>query len=381
MLFFIFGHILRTMIYRIFIIGLLIVMGQKVYSQSRQQSQYFYIEPKVHIGKPILYSDSLSQSINNPYQAYDIRVGMYPQRKHPQNYYFHMPTWGIGLYHAQFKSDTIGNPFALYAYYNAPFVRKEKLSFGWELGLGLGWRFNEYNPVNNPKNDLIGSDKNAFANGSINLAYMITPRTEIVTGFHFSHFSNGAINMPNKGFNMWGGDFALRYHIPYSSETKGQFRPLIPQPEKIRKGHEWLITHGSGIKTTIHHLIDEPMYYAASFSLDYLYQYHWVGKFGGGIDYLYDASLEEKYPGEKDFSMIGMHVSHEVDAGVIAMLFQVGTYAWKKVPAKGFMYMRLGIKKDIGKRLYATFSLKTLDGFRADYFELGMGYRFILREK
>jgi len=115
--------------------------------------------------------------------------------------------------------------------------------------------------------------------------------------------------------------------------------------------------------------------------VDFVQRYHWIGKFGAGLDWFTDNSISEDYqdvdhtPYSK-YMFIGVHLSHELIISKVSALTQAGTYLWKGTDAKGWFFFRLHLKYHFHPDWYLAFGLKTANGFKADYIEWGLGHRF-----
>jgi len=72
---------------------------------------------------------------------------------------------------------------------------------------------------------------------------------------------------------------------------------------------------------------------------------------------------------------VGVHLNHEFVVGDFSLGTQIGTYLWKGMDAKGLYYIRASLRYDVAEHFFINLSLKTANGLKADYIELGMGYR------
>ncbi len=356
-------------------------------AQTKTHSQQF-VELRTHFGEPIIYSDSLGSTLTKTFIAANIRWGIQSQATSSQNILLAYPAYGIGLYHVNLSNpDTLGRPWALYGFYSAPIFRWGKLSLGYDLALGIAWNFSKFNFITNNKMDLIGSNLNAYFNGGLFLKYEISNRLDLSLAVDFTHFSNGAVNMPNKGMNLRGVNGSLSYHfMTHSNQAykRADFESLsIP---KFKKYNEIDITTSLGGKATTTRYQTGPIYLATTTEVDFYHHYQCIGKYGAGLDMFYDNSLSESYlstlptPTNK-FMFVGIHLSHELRFSKLGVVTQAGTYLYRGSAAKGWFFFRLSLQYYLSSNLYAGVSLKTANGFKADYITLGLGYRFVLRKQ
>jgi len=364
-----------------------IAIAISVQAQEVQKRTYHFVELKPHFGQPIIYSDSLTSTLNKSFFAGDVRWGVQTNGERNQDQFLAFPTYGIGLYHAYLSSpDTLGRPWALYFFYSAPIFRTERFTFGYEAALGVAWNFAKFDPETNSKNDLIGSAVNAYFNGGLFLKYKLTNRFDIGAAVDFTHFSNGAMQTPNKGMNLRGGNVSLAYHFT-PRVKKGILAGRAELKPKdlggIEKYNEININAAIGGKATTKEYGSGPKYFASSLIVDFNRRYSWIGKFGAGLDWIYDSSLSEDYEGEENtphskYMFLGLHLGHELIISKVSVVTQAGTYLIKGTPAKGWFFFRLQLKYSFTPNWSASIALKTANGFKADFIEFGIGHRFQL---
>ena len=367
----------------LFLLILLSFAGLKAQKQGRS---YHYIEIKPHFGQPIIYSDSLTSTLNQSFYAGDIRFGTQTNGERDQDQYLSFPAYGVGLYHAYLNNpDTLGRPWAFYFFYSGPVFRLHRLSLNYDIALGVAWGFSPWDPETNNKNDLIGSKVNAYFNGGLQLKYQISRRFDIAAAIDFTHFSNGAMQTPNKGMNLRGGNMSLTYNFNMAKKPKEKYqRPALKPVQdkaKINPFYEMNLTTAIGGKATMNELGTGPIYFASSVVVDFVRRYSWVGKFGMGLDWFTDNSISEEYPDQSnpsysEYMFVGIHLSHELIISKVSALTQAGTYLWKGTEAKGWFFFRLHLKYHFHPDWYLAFGLKTANGFKADYLEWGIGHRF-----
>ncbi len=345
-----------------------------------------FIEIKPHSGIPIIYSDSLTSTLNQPFGAIDFRWGVQTNGKKIQDQFLGFPTYGLGIYHAFLSNpDTLGRPYALYFFYSGPIFRWKRLSSNYDLAFGVAWNFSKFDPITNNKMDLIGSNINAFFNGSVNLRYQLNNRFDFGGSMDFTHFSNGSLNTPNKGMNLRGGNVFLTYYFNRAGEGAGNFKRTELNYKafpKMKKYNVISFTTTIGGKATRAKYGTGPIYFVSSTVADYFRAYSYIGKYGAGLDLFYDNSISEDYPNQElntptsKYSFIGIHLSHEIVISKASFVAQAGTYLYKGTPAKGWFFFRLNLRYSFTQKLYFSISLKTANGLKADYIETGLGYNF-----
>lgn len=346
-----------------------------------------FIDFQYHRGKPINYSDSLYYSLEKPFEAIDIRFGINSFGRSPQDFILKYPNYGLGFTtYKMGASDTLGNPLGIYGFFSSPLLRNHEWTLGWELATGVAWNFKKFDLNTNPKNDLIGSEITVYFNLKALFTLLINERYDLTIGTDFTHFSNGSFTTPNKGMNLYGMDFGLRYHFQYADKALKyrDFRRKVSgenkygEPKKNIEMATWL---GFGAKKLVNKTYSGPSYFCGSLSTDINRNYGFIGKYGVGFDVLYDASMDAFNPRRDtlalhEFTIFGGHLNHEFMVNRFSLSFQVGTYFFKFLNGKGNFFMRTGLKYNLNKSLFINLSLKSANGMIADYIELGGGFRF-----
>lgn len=372
---------------RFSIILLLIIFTIKTEAQYKlfnNMGESAFVSIKTRYGQPIQYSDSLKNSINFNYTNYDFRFGIESFDRCPQDSILGFSTYGLGISKFSGIGDSIGNPMAFYGFYNFPMFQRGRIKWKGEIAAGLGFNFNEFNIVTNPKNDIIGLDRNLYFNLSSQIEFKLSERIDIVAALDLIHFSNGWMSSPNKGLNLYGIHTGVKYFFQYGQKNVSPF---------IRKNHgklmysslkpyqEFSIWLSGGEKTTMFIQKDPAKYFCSTLSFDFNKAYTHISKWGLGGDVIYDATMNAYPPMTKDSSQLhnlflSVHVGHEFTVSNLSLYIQSGYYIWKGIEAKGRFFLRTGLRYRLGKHYFINLSVKTVNGFKADYIELGLGYRF-----
>ncbi len=336
-------------------------------------------------GKPIIYSDSLSTGLTTPFQAFQARLGVQTHGKSVFDGFYGFPEYGLGIFHANLhQPDTLGNPWAAYGYFKAPIFRTKNFNFYYDFSIGMAWNFKKFDPITNNQNDLIGSALTAYFGLAFGVRYQINPRWAMDAGLDLIHFSNGKMQTPNKGMNLRSGHLAVDYGFNFPSA-----KPFDPAPfhkTKAAPFDKYFVLdlgYAFGGKSTSENYGVGPIYLAWAAMLDVQRRYQKFGQYGLGLDYLFDSSIKQDYASEPSISklmFLGIHASHELSYERVNFVTHLGTYLWKGTEAKGNFYFRVGMKVLIYQNWYMSLSLKTNNGFIADYIEWGLGKKFEFKE-
>jgi hypothetical protein len=352
---------------------------------------YNVVDFKYHHGVFLKNSGTLDDIMDNPYDAMDIRIGFQSDglvQQWDQLYGF--PVYGIGFYSAFFEGGELGTPQALYMFMRAPVIEGKKWSWNWELAVGLSYGFYKYDPELNPDQQVIGSEQNVYFNAATGVSYNLGKRWDLTLDVDVTHFSNGSTRTPNIGVNLMGLALGGRYNFnPVRNYTKAldkNYRPPT-RPDFIRKEipkykrHSEIILFASaGGKTTTTQIYDGPTYFISSFSLDYAWAYHHVGKVGVGFDAFYESALRDyperiTDPSLSDLTFFGFHIAHYLKMYRLTLVTQIGFNLSENVSHKGNTYFQVGGSYDLTEKFFLRAALKTRNGAVADFIEWGLGYR------
>lgn len=328
--------------------------------------------------------DSYISGMNS--HAWEVRMGINTNGKRAWQKLWKYPTYGIGFYQTYWEATSyLGNPSALFVYFNAPFTNpQKKFSLNYDVGVGVSYNFLAYDPNSNPENDLIGSDVNVYLNFRGELNWEVTKRFSADLGVGWTHFSNGRTRTPNIGVNLLGWDVGLKYHLRPSHKemykTDGYKPELIDVPiPEFEAFYEYYAVLSGGWRTSSNDVESASVYGVGSLAMDVARHYGHMGKYSVGLDIFYDSGLVEEYDKEgkssstSDYFFTGIHVGHELKIQKFSFITQLGFYLQEK-PEKGTIYTRFGLRYDITKSFHIRGGLKTLNGFAADFIEWGVGY-------
>ena len=362
--------------------------------EKRNKEDYgFYnvIDIKYHHGRFMKNSGSLDDIMDNPYDAYNIRIGFQSDgKKQKWDQLYGFPVYGVGFYSAYFKGGELGNPNAFYVFMRAPVMGGKKWSWNWEISVGLSYNFQKYDPNTNPEQQIIGSEYNIYFNVASGLSYQLNKRFDFTLDFDVTHFSNGSTRTPNIGVNLLGLAMGARYNFNpvknYTKKIDPNYKPqtratYIKRDMPKYNRHSEIIIFGSiGGKTTTTQIYDGPTYFVSSFSVDYAWAYHHVGKVGIGFDGFYESALRDypvkiEDPNFGDLSYAGVHIAHYLRAYRLTLIVQLGYNLSPHVSHKGNTYIQAGISVNLTEQLFFRGALKTRNGAIADFIEWGLGYR------
>lgn len=346
------------------------------------------------LGKPIDY-----------YQAASLQYGITTDGRKLWQQIYGYPTWGFGFYGVNFfDPNELGNPSAIYAFINAPLIKRfKRWSINYEVGFGLTYNWKKFDLNTNPFQYAIGSSNTVFIDAGLNAEIMIGQRINLTAGFTFTHFSNGATRVPNLGINL----VAPRIGIEYMFHDRPVFiKNEIP---KYHNNWEYIILFAASSKQVAFQVTsnNDTSYVAETYGIFTLSsginrQISHKVKFGAGLDIGYDGSYNSyiKYENNKTTNRenagnnkiaVGFYGSFELVVNKLSVVIQPGWYIYRedwKIPDSatekgiayprrkpGTSYQRIGLKYHIFNNVFAGINVRAYNFSIADYIEWNVGYR------
>jgi hypothetical protein len=300
------------------------------------------------------------------------------------------PYYGIGFYAVDyFKDDELGRPLAIYGFAYWPLVRKDRISFGPELGFGISFNWKPFDPFTNPYNVAIGDFQSVYIDGGFSLNYRVSPRWYLIGSATFTHFSNGGSRRPNWGINQIGLLARLQYNL-----REEQLPYKAWEVPEYQKNWEWIITPSVGnrdviVDTKNTELSDAYLrenYIVASLTSLVYRQISYKSKFGAGLDLVYDTSTDAQIDTEdgtydnldvplKEEFRVGIFGGYEFVMHRYSVLLHVGYHLIQKEKNMERMYQRIGVKYHIFENIFVGLNTRFQNFSQAAYLEWNIGYR------
>ncbi len=349
--------------------------------------RFRYIEVKGHTGYHLYAGELLIDEVSSGYGAVEIRYAWQPKDRDHWTSRYGYASYGVGYYSGFIGNPRVlGKPNALFGFMTFPISSGTKRNiFEISQAAGITYNLEPFNSSSNPVNDAIGSTVAVYFNLGFGGSYRWTREMDLLYGIDFTHFSNGRITTPNYGYNMYGLNLGLRYHYnadqryvnkdPYSHELlQARFnRPRSEKNIKLQENSIEIYLAGGSVQNE-EDKGTYKRYGIFSGSLDYRFKFNTMHAVTAGFDLFYDASLEPEYPKTRDQFLYGIHGGYDFMFGRMNVRLQLGTYLTGdkgKLPT----YMRVGFRYDINDWLFTQIAVKTRNASRADWAELGFGFR------
>lgn len=333
------------------------------------------------------------------YTSFTLKYGIAAQGDNWKDYEYGMPTLGVGLYMANFhRKEDLGTPFSLFFFQGAQLRRfnpRWSLNYEWNLGASFNWK--HYDPFDNPENVALGSTVNVHVGGNLFMNWRMSKKFDLNTGAGFTHFSNGASSLPNKGLNMANLYVELIYHFNREEKEAPMLNPYTPPTFKKRIDHDlmFLITSreakvdtlGTGLATPYTHRKFKVLGVSYAHMLNNTYRYKW----GPSIEATYDESSgatawREVLPETgksydrtrlgkvNDRFTVGLSMKGEIAMPAYAVFANLGYNVIHGNENDKRLYQILGVKIHLKDNLFGTFGIRAHNFGQAEYLFWNLGY-------
>ncbi len=339
---------------------------------AQEKSTEWVLEPVLHYGSIVPHHEFMQEFLDGPLVAGELKWGIQTTGQNAWEQLYGFPRYGFGVYYGNIGNrQVLGNPLALYSFYDIPLLRAGHFRLNTQFALGLAGGFHPYDPEENPLNLAIGSRMNVFFYYNLNVGLRLSDQVYLVQGANFTHFSNGALSLPNTGFYLLDYYISLQYRL--HPGPLGFERKTLPAPGKRHEGYVLL---AAGSKKTS---IGGRSWFTSTLSLGYSYRLSRINRLVIGFDSFYDSSLEQAFPGEDpafaEILRAGVFAGHELLIGPFRVVVNQGIYLYRKVNTFQDYFSRLGLRYVFHSGLMPSVSIKSHWG-KADYIEWGLGYVF-----
>jgi len=288
---------------------------------------------------------------------------------------YHSPEVGIAFFSAYLNNASqLGNMYGIYPFISFHLNRSFKEHLYFRVGLGLGYMSIKFDPLDNHKNDVIGSHLNAMINLRLNYHFYVSDNMRLETGLGVTHCSNGAYQTPNLGINLVTANVGVSYNM--SRQKKSVAIPFVDTAKTKKIESEFIATAGlSEIEPP-----GEQKYLNVTLSYIAYKKLNSKNKLGLGADIFYNKANIARLNGDSvylknslDITQFGLKVAYELTIGKLSLPLEMGGYVYTQYTGNGYFYNRLGIRYYAGKHI--ILDLTALTHFaKADYLDCGIGY-------
>ena len=306
--------------------------------------------------------------------SYEMILGFKASGEKAWHQLYNNPAYGLGFFYSNLGfPDVLGEVRSGFLFFEVPLGNHHLIKRRINMSLGLSRLSQFYDPITNPENRFIGTPWNVHFNFKYGLRLILANRIELLPGVSFTHYSNGAYKMPNRGLNLFDLNLGMRVYAAAQprSETSAKGPYEVTGGDKQR----FLLFYGTGL---MQRDIGDPHYRAHTFSLAFDERTGPRCRWGVGLEVFYDEHARDlaveqlMHPDFGDMIRAGGYVSHELIFNRMSLLFNLGAYVYYGQKPARPIYKRAALRYDLGHGLFAHFGIKAHEG-RADHMEWGLG--------
>ncbi len=350
-----------------------ILLSYNCFSQST--SPNFISSSNAYLGSLLIPKSNRSLDKGNP-------TGIEVNYIHPTNgikrweRIFHYPEIGVSFIYLDFaNNEQLGKGMSIYPFIDFNLTRHKKISLHFKIATSLGVVTKKFDPINNPENLAIGSYLNGFVNLRMNAKIHLTKNLRIETGLGLSHFSNGAMALPNLGINIFSCNLGMGYQFN-ASAAKLHLDTFSLPSQKIHI----VIYTALGLRSISR--TDQTKFPAGIISINLERNKGSKTKWNTGLEIAYSTARLTKTKADpsienyKDLQNIqaGFKIGYAFCVGQLSFPLEMGVFLYSK-PQNEYFFHRIGLRYQISKHFIVGFTLKT-EWAVADFFEMNVGYTF-----
>lgn len=310
---------------------------------------------------------------------------------------------GVGIAAYTFLNHVeMGTPAALYVFQGAQiasFAGNLSLDYEWNFGASFGWHpysKDDGQPGANPNNLVVGTEVNAYINGSLMLSWHPVPEWTISAGFDYTHFSNGDTTFPNSGVNTLGlrlGAVRSFCGIPASCRKVSRIS-VCPEDGIMGRFVTDVTVCGAWNEETVT-FMDEDHTVEGKFGIlalhvNPLYRLTGFLRVGASLDVQFNEGMNiqehiaGKYPDKIRFYRpplleqlgAGISLRAELEMPLFSVNFGVGHNVIYKGKELGGFYNILSLKTFVTRRAFLNVGLRICYTDASNNLLLGLGWRF-----
>jgi len=296
---------------------------------------------------------------------------------------YKLPRISVSFLYSDFgKPNLTGKAYSIIPQFEFGIIRKPHAELNFKLGTGLGYLTKIFDAQDNYKNTTIGSPLNLAFQAMLVYHHRIYKNIELNAGFGLMHFSCGNIRLPNLGINYPSASVGFSYFLSNPYQRQIPKMDSIHQKMDTLKKWGYYFFGGWAYKEQGNERFRRFDVFTLSSNLQYKVSMRstWLT----GVDVFYDKSYFylstpdlQNYTSTriKDNIQAAVTVGHELKAGRVSMITQLGVYAYYPHKVKKAIYQRIGLKTEVYKGFFIGSFLKT-HFMQADFVEWVAGYQF-----
>jgi len=288
---------------------------------------------------------------------------------------FQFPRLGLTFNYFNLNNpEHLGQAYSFAPYMNFNLWGQKDIKLRLRTALGAGYIEKPFDPLDNFKNESIGSYINLFFSVQLETEVYLNQFLGLSVGVDYAHFSNTSFAKPNKGIN-----------IP-SVQTGLIYRFGEEQARSSELGKEFEIPKGF-FRASLSFGLNEiyppegDKYLASYLSLGYEKRVSPKSSLGLNTDVFYNPAQREALERESIYidkgwenTQLGISATYTIHFGRFEPYFLAGYYIKKADEELSSVYTIFGGRVHLTDRINAMLALKTHVA-SAEYLTIGLGYR------
>lgn len=357
--------------------GLFLLLSGLVFAQDT--TEYESIDVNFLRSNVMLHSPDLAQLITGHPEGVMVSFSKKTNGSQEWESIYNYPDYGGYFLYQDFKSQKLGQCYAVGAHYNFYFLNRNLTV---KIAQGIAYATHPYDKTTNSKNIAFGSKIMANTDFLVNYKKEnLIDNFGIQAGFAFTHFSLGRMKSPNSGLNTIGVNVGVNYNF-----REVQYRKIDTTLAKVKYAEPVrfnFVLRGGVNESPIIGSGQKPFYHIGAYA-DKRIGRKSALQFGTELflttsnkEYIKFKSIaypEEPINADTDYKRVGIFIGHELFINRVSIEAQLGWYAYNPSKLDIDFYDRLGLKYYITKKIYGALAVKT-HGFLAEALEFGVGVR------
>lgn len=331
---------------------------------------------KAQLGYTMSHHTQMQYLVQGHVKSFELYFEKIASGKKNWHHAYSSPVLGYAINFTDFGNAThMGYAISIIPYMKLHFIKRTHFEFNTRLGAGLGILTKSFDPVDNNKNSAIASPLNAAI--SINFEPEWKTRFfDIGLGISFDHFSNGAFQTPNLGFNVPTLSFAFGYKFNQQIPTLNKQK--VFDEFKKQNSFECMLTGGAKEIMPA----NGPKYFVGDVHFQFRRHYSVKSNFLAFADVNYNRGYKRSYENWYDTTIAnstslraGVGIGYGLSFDRLMLFLHNGFYLYDKLNYDGRLYHRIAASYYFDNNMVVMFSLRTHFA-KADVVEIGIGYQF-----
>ena len=345
------------------------------YSQTEKAPLFLTLSSKG--GSLLAHRPHMAHLVNKNAYGFDLSLSKQQIEYSREANRHKFPLNGLTIEFRNFGNDKVlGHAFAIHQYqsFNV-FQTKKNLCLNFQMGGGIGYLTKFYDKEDNPTNNAIGSRINAKVSFKLELNKYFD-KIHLGFGTELSHFSNGAIQLPNLGLN----NLSAYVNVGYNLSSRQVFDPNNDFVMTMELPRTYFLVEGIFSVAEVPPIPLDPKKYpifAGRFSFIKPKSKTW--NYELALDVVYNPSNQHRYYDSSytaiDVPQVGIYAGMSMNYYKSQIVFGLGYYVIDKINPLGRIYNRIGYRYFFNEKWCGLFNIRANFG-RADFFEFGIGYKF-----